>query len=392
MKSLSVTRKIIEKDGKGVLEFGITESPIPSESNLKDDQVIVAIEAAPINPSDIGPLFAPSYGGIGRFDGTTSSLDAAGHTITALPIHDKTFRATPASMIGKAMRVGNEGAGHVVAAGKGERAQSLKGKLVACMGMGGSYGQHAVVSARQCIEHAEGTTAEEAASSWVNPLTALAMVKTMKAEGHTGIVHTAAASQLGQMLVKICLADGVPLVNVVRRGEQAELLRSLGARHIVDTSAKTWQRDMVDAMAASGATIAFDATGGGSLGFEILKAMETAAVRRGSAGTSYGSTTFKKLYIYGGLNAGEPLLLRPHAGLGGFAWSVAGFLLGQGTAKIAEEEKQRVAREIKTTFATHYSQRLSLDQMLDVNTMKAYQSQSSNRKMLVTPQAITSRL
>jgi len=392
MSSLSVSRRIVERDGKGVLEFSITRATAPSESNLKADQVLVAIEAAPINPSDIGPLFAPSYGGIGRFDGTTSSIDAAGHAVTALPIPDKTFRSVPASMIGKHTRVGNEGAGRVIGAGKGARAQSLKGKLVACMGMGGSYGQHAVVNVRQCMEHMEGTSAEEAASSWVNPLTALGMVKTMKVEGHTGIVHTAAASQLGQMLVKICLADNVPLVNVVRRQEQADLLKSIGANYVVNTSAKSYQTDLVDAMMASGSTIAFDATGGGALGFEILKAMEIAAVRRGSSRTSYGSTTFKKLYIYGGLNAGEPLILRPHDGLGGFAWSVAGFLLGQGTARITEEDKQRVAREIKTTFATYYSQRLTLDQMLDVNVMKEYQAKSSNKKVLITPQASASQL
>jgi NADPH:quinone reductase-like Zn-dependent oxidoreductase len=231
----------------------------------------------------------------------------------------------------------------------------------------------------------EGTTAEDAASSFVNPLTALGMVKTMRAEGHTGIVHTAAASQLGQMLVKICLADRIPLVNVVRRPQQADLLKSIGAEYVVISSAKTYEKDLVDAVATSGATIAFDATGGGTLGFEIIKAMETAAVRRGSGMTGYGSSTYKKLYIYGGLNAAEPLTLRPHAGMGGFSWSVAGFLLGSNAAVITAEDKQRVAREIKTTFATTYSRRLSLEQMLDVATMKEYQAQSSNNKALVTP-------
>jgi len=188
------------------------------------------------------------------------------------------------------------------------------------------------------------------------------------------------------MLVKICLADGVPLVNVVRRQEQADLLKSIGAQYVVNTSLKTYEKDLVDALVASGATIAFDATGGGTLGFEIIKGMEMAALRKGGGMTSYGSSTFKKLYIYGGLNAGEPLVLRPHAGMGGFSWSVAGFLLGQGTAKITEEDKLRVAREIKTTFATSYSRRLSLEQMLDVKMMKEYQAQSSNNKALVTPQ------
>merc|ERR550525_836224 len=203
----------------------------------------------------------------------------------------------------------------------------------------------------------------------------------MRAEGHSGIVHTAAASQLGQMLVKICLADGIPLVNIVRRQEQVDLLKSIGAQFVVNTSAKNYEKDLVDALAVSGATIAFDATGGGTLGFEIIKAMEAAALRKGSGMTGYGSSTFKKLYIYGGLNAGEPLLLRPHAGMGGFSWSVAGFLLD--TRHITEEDKQRVAREIKTPFATTYSRRLSLEQMLDVSMMREYQAQASNNKVLI---------
>ena len=271
---------------------------MPSEAELKDDEVLVAIEAAPINPSDIGPLFAPSYGGIGRFDGVETGTDDAGRATTALPVPDKTFAAvkdTP--MMGRATRVGNEGAGRVVGAGSSPAAQALKGKLVACMGMGGSYSQHAVVNVAQCMEHLEGTTAEQAASSFVNPLTAVGMVKTMKAEGHSGIVHTAAASQLGQMLVKLCKADGIPLVNVVRRPEQVELLESIGAEFVVDSSADSYESDLVKAMAGSGATICFDALGGGTLGFEIIRAMETAANMSGSERTGYGSTTFKKLYI-----------------------------------------------------------------------------------------------
>lgn len=393
MSSLQVTRTIIEKDGKGFLQFNVAEKPLPDESKLADDQVLVAIEAAPINPSDIGPLFVPSYGGIGRFDGAVSSVDAAGRKAVALPLPDKTFNAMKGTKaVGRATRVGNEGAGHVVLAGKGAEAQSLRGKLVSVVGMGGTYGQHVIATVAQCIVHNEGTTAEEAASSYVNPLTALGMTKTMRIEGHTGIVHTAAASQLGQMLVKICKADGIPLVNIVRRQEQVDILKSLGAEYVVNTSAKTYEQDLVDALSASGATIAFDATGGGTLGFEIIKSMETAAVRKGAGMNNYGSATFKKLYIYGGLNAGEPLILRPHAGMGGFNWAVAGFLLGSGSAAITADDKQRVANEIKTTFATTYSRRLSLENMLEVPEMVEYQKQASNSKSLVTPHATASRL
>jgi len=391
MSALAVTRTLVEKDGKGFLEFRVAEGAIPAESALKDDEVLVSIEAAPINPSDIGPLFIPSQGGIGRFGGALASADSNGRTTTALPVADKSFKAMKKAH-GRPGRVGNEGAGRVVAAGKGEKAQSLKGKLVAVMGAGGTYAQYGVVNVDNCLEHFDGTTAEDAASSFVNPLTALGMTKTMRGEGHTGIVHTAAASQLGQMLVKICLADGIPLVNVVRRQEQVDLLKSLGAQHIVNTSSASYQADLVEALSATGATIAFDATGGGTLGFEILKSMETAAVRRGVPMSPYGSTAFKKLYIYGGLNAGEPLTLYPHAGMGGFSWSVAGFLLGTGHSAITEDSKQRVAREIKTTFATTYARRLSLEQMLDVATMAEYQKQASNSKALVTPQVVSSKL
>lgn len=388
MASLSVTRTIVEKDGKGFLEFNIAETSLPKESDLKDDEVLIALEAAPINPSDIGPLFMPSHGGIGKFDGAASSKDARGRAVTALPVPDKTMKAMKGSKImGRASRVGNEGAGRVVAAGRGAAAQGLMGKLVAG-GFGGTYAQHVVVKAAACIAHHNGTTAEEAASSMVNPLTSLGMTNTMRAEGHTGIVHTAAASQLGQMLVKICKADGIPLVNIVRRQEQVDMLKAIGAEYVVDSSAKTFGKDLVEALVATGATIAFDATGGGTLGFEIIKSMETAATRKGAAMNGYGSSTFKKLYIYGGLNAGEPLMLRPHGGMGGFTWAVAGFLMGVGPAAITADMKQRVADEIKTTFATSYSQRLTLEEMLDVAAMKLYQKQSSNSKALVTPQVV----
>ena len=350
---------------------------------------MIAVEAAPINPSDIGPLFMPSHGGIGRFDGAVRSRDEKGRAVTSLPIPERGFAGLKGGkMIGRGTRVGNEGAGTVIAAGKGARAQALKGKMVAAMGMGGSYGQHAVVHVDQTIEHLPGTTAAEAASSFVNPLTALGMVKTMHAEGHTGIVHTAAASQLGQMLVKICKKDGIPLVNVVRRQEQVDILKAIGAEYVVNSSADSFTKDLVAAMEASGATICFDALGGGTLGFEIVKAMETAAMRKGGPGSNYGSSTFKKLYIYGGLNAGEPLTLRPHAGMGGFSWSVAGFLLGSGAATITDEDKQRVAKEINSTFATRYSRRISLEEMLSVENMKAYQAQKSNDKALVMPHMV----
>jgi NADPH2:quinone reductase len=193
--------------------------------------VLVAIEAAPINPSDIGPLFAPSYGGIGRFDGIQKGVDANGRVTTALPLPDRTWAAMKGSKaVGRPNRVGNECAGRVIGAGPGAAAQALKGKVVAAMGTGGSYSQHAVVNVAQCLVHNEGTSAEEAASSFVNPLTALGMVKTMHAENHTGIVHTAAASQLGQMLVRRS-----PLTNCVLLA--AAVACALAVRSLTATAA-----------------------------------------------------------------------------------------------------------------------------------------------------------
>ena len=385
--SLALHRTIT---AEGRLEFSIADSPLPRADELKDDEVLIRVEAAPINPSDIGPLFSPSYGGIGRFDGYRRWTDAAGRAAASLPIPKKTWeRMRGSAAVGRAVRVGNEGAGRVVAAGRGAAAQALMGKLVSAIALGASYGQHAVAQVRRTLAHADGTTAEEAASSFVNPLTALGMVKTMRAEGHTGIVHTAAASQLGQMLVKICLAEDIPLVCVVRRSEQVALLKDLGAKHAVSTSSASYEQELIEAVGVAGATICFDALGGGTVGFEVIKAMETAALRAHGRASNYGSGVFKKLYIYGGLNAGQPLILRPHAGMGGFSWAVAGFVLDSGTAIITEEDKQRVAREIKSTFRTVYSRRLTLQQMLDLENMAEYQAQKSNSKALVLPWATT---
>ena len=393
MTTLCLTRTIEEgPDGKGWLRFRVSERALPD--SLRPHEVLIQIEAAPINPSDIGPLFTPSYGGIGRFDGVQFSRDDNGRVTTALPLPDSTWKGLKGNtkVVGKAQRRGNEGAGRVIRAGSDAGAQLLVGKLVSLIGGNGTYAQHCVADARAVMVHHDGTTAAEAASSFVNPLTALGMVKTMRAEGHTGIVHTAAASQLGQMLLKICLKDNVPLVNVVRRPEQVQLLREMGAKWVVDTSSKTYEADLTSALIESRATICFDATGGGTLGFEIIRGMETAATRRGDPRNPYGSSTFKKLYIYGGLNAGQPVTLKPFA-MGGFAWSVAGFLLDINDPKdINADDKARVASEITTTFSTTYARELSLAQMLDPKAMTEYQAQKTGTKSLVRPQLLGSAL
>ena len=381
---LKLTKTIIEQNNKGYVQFNLVEKPYISSKTLKPNQVVVQILAAPINPSDIGPLFSPSHGGIGKFDNAITTSDSNGRPSTSLPIPGR----YPKKLVGKAIKVGNEGSGRVIATGTSPAAQNLKGKLVAVIGGVGSYSQNVIVNVSQCMVHHNTTTPEEAASSYVNPMTSLGMVKTMHAENHTGIVHTAAASQLGQMLVKICLKDNIPLVNIVRRQEQVDLLKKLGAKYVVNTSSSTFQNDLLTALVETKATIAFDALGGGDLGFQIIKNMEKAAVKTNPATNNYGSSTFKKLYIYGGLNAGQPLVLKPHAGMGGFSWAVAGFLMGVGAATITDADKIRVANEITTTFSTKYSQKLTLNHMLDPNRMIEYQAQKSNSKSLVVPYGI----
>jgi NADPH2:quinone reductase len=214
------------------------------------------------------------------------------------------------------------------------------------------YSQYRCLKAAQCLPLPPGTSAVDGASCFVNPLTTLGMIETMRLEGHSALVHTAAASNLGQMLVKLCNKDGIELVNVVRRPEQAEMLRALGAKHVCDSSAATFMQDLTEALVATSATIAFDAIGGGKQGGQILACMEAAALRKGSGYSRYGSTTHKQLYIYGGLDRGPTVLNRAF----GMAWGVGGWLLTPFLVKIgaerAQQLRERVAAEIKTTFAS----------------------------------------
>jgi NADPH:quinone reductase-like Zn-dependent oxidoreductase len=287
-----------------------------------------------------------------------------------------------APRVGQSMPVGNEGAGTVIKAGK--NAQALMGKKVATVG-GAMYSQYRTARMTDVLPLPEGASAADGASCFVNPLTSLAMVETMRAEGHTAIVHTAAASNLGQMLVKICLKDEVPLVNVVRKPDQAKLLTDLGAKHVVDTSAATFLEDLTNAIIATKATIAFDAIGGGKLGSQILTAMEVAANKNATTYSRYGSSTFKQLYIYGALDTSPTELVRSY----GFSWSVSGFLLTPFLQKIGPQKagqlRARVAKELKTTFASHYSHTISLAEALDPSVMSAYLKRATGDKYLIDP-------
>ena len=359
---------------EGTLELSLATIPVPKPA---DDEVLVRVEASPINPSDLGLLF-------GMADMTTAaasgSKDAPIVTAT-IPVG---LRKAVAARAGQSLPVGNEGGGVVVEAGSSERAQALLGKTVGILG-GAMYTQYRVVKAKQCLMMHDGVTSAESASCFVNPLTALGMVETMKAEGFTALCHTAAASNLGQMLQKICLKDGVDLVNVVRKQEQVDLLKGIGAKYVCNSSSDSFMADLTEAFAETGAYIAFDATGGGKLAGQLLTAMEAAAMKSAGDYNRYGSDQFKQVYIYGGLDRSPTTLNRNF----GFSWNLGGWLLTPFLQKVgfdeAEKLRQRVADEIKTTFASHYTQEVSLAEALSLNAISVYGQQSTGEKYLINP-------
>lgn len=341
------------------------------------DEVLIKVEGTPINPSDLGGLLAMADMSTARASGT------ADRPVITADIPEK-FQAAMAPRAGKALQVGNEGAGEVVAAGASADAQALMGRTVAVLG-GAMYAQYRVARADQCLVLNEGTSARDGASCFVNPLTALGMVETMRLEGHTALVHTAAASNLGQMLVKICVNDDVGLVNIVRKEEHVSLLRDLGATHVVNSSTDSYVADLTGALAETGATLGFDAIGGGRTTSQILSCMEMAQASQGGAAGPYGSTTHKQVYIYGGLDREATTLNRSY----GMAWGIGGWLLPPFLARIgqeaAEKLRQRVADEIHTTFASSYTAEVSLAEMLTVEALQTYAKQATGEKYLVNP-------
>ncbi len=369
-------RSLVTADATLELTLEWVDTPQP-----RDHEVIVQVEAAPINPSDLGLL-------LGGADPKTAVTTGAGEGIkTVLELSPGVF-AGQRVRAGQSLPVGNEGSGIVIAAGSSDEAQALLGRTVGGIG-GAMYSQYRCLPASACLSFPEGTSFPAAASWFVNPMTALAMVETMRMEGHKALIHTAAASNLGQMLVKICQQDGVKLVNVVRKPEQADLLRGLGAEYVCDSSKDTFTDDLVDALVATGATIAFDATGGGTWASDILAAMEVAANwASDAAGTfnRYGSSVHKQVYIYGGLDRGPTVLNRSF----GMVWSLGGWLLTPFLMKAGPEVQQRlrgrVAAEINTTFASSYAKEISLSGVLDVNEVAVYALQATGTKFLVRPQ------
>ncbi len=358
----------------GQLEISLVSIATPAPA---PDEVVVRIEGTPLNPSDIGLLF-------GAADISTAKITGSGASaVVTMQVPDRAMKGM-AARLGQSMPVGNEGAGTVVATGDSDAARTLMGKKVAVLG-GAMYSQLRTMKAAQCLVLPADATAADGASCFVNPLTSLGMVETMRLEGHKALVHTAAASNLGQMLNRICLKDGVGLVNIVRKPEQALLLKSQGAKHVCDASSPTFMDDLTQALVDTGATLAFDAIGGGKLAGQILACMEAALNKTAKEYSRYGSTTHKQVYIYGGLDLAPTEFNRSF----GMAWGMGGWLLFPFLQRIgadaAQKLRERVVSELKTTFASTYSREISLAEALDPQQIAIYGQRSTGTKYLINP-------
>jgi NADPH:quinone reductase-like Zn-dependent oxidoreductase len=365
-------RSLIKKSGE--LEISLLKVTTPEPG---PDEVVVRVEATPINPSDLGLL-------TGAADLSTVKLSGSKETpVITAKVPEAGMKAM-AGRLEESMPVGNEGAGVVVKTGSSDAAKALMGRTVSMIG-GAMYAQYRCLRVNECMPLPAGTTAAEGASWFVNPLTALGMTETMRREGHKALVHTAAASNLGQMLNKICLKDGIGLVNIVRSKEQSDLLRKLGAKHVVDSSVASFMDDLTNALAETGATIAFDAIGGGRLAGQILTGMEAAINKTAKAYSRYGSNVHKQVYIYGSLDT-RPVEINRSFGM---AWGVGGWLLFPFLMKVGPVEgqklRERVISELKTTFASHYTRVVSLQEALDPANLAVYAKRATGEKFLINP-------
>ena len=365
-------RSLIKNGGE--LEISLASVPTPEPG---PDEVVVRVEASPINPSDLGLL-------VGAADMTTAKASGTKDSPVITAKGPEAGMRAMAGRLDESMPVGNEGAGIVIKTGSSDAAKALMGKTVAMIG-GAMYAQYRCLRVAECLPLPAGITPAEGASCFVNPLTALGMTETMRREGHKALVHTAAASNLGQMLNKICLKDGIGLVNIVRSEEQAGILRKIGARHVVDSTAASFMDDLTNALVETGATIAFDAIGGGKLAGQILTGMETAINKTAKVYSRYGSSVHKQVYIYGGLDLRPTELNRGF----GMAWDVGGWLLTPFLQKIGPADgarlRQRVVDELKTTFASHYTQIVSLQEALQLNHIATYGKRATGEKYLINP-------
>ena len=365
-------RSLIKSSGE--LEISLLSVPTPEPG---PDEVVVRVEATPINPSDLGLLTGAADLSTVRVSGSKES------PVVTAKVPEAGMRAM-AGRLDQSMPVGNEGAGVVIRTGSSEAAKALMGKTVSMIG-GAMYAQYRCIRVSECMPLPAGTSAAEGASWFVNPLTSLGMTETMRREGHKALVHTAAASNLGQMLNKICLKDGIPLVNIVRSREQTDLLRKIGAKHVVDSTSPAFVDDLTNALVETGATIAFDAIGGGKLAGQILTCMETAINKNAKDYSRYGSNVHKQVYIYGSLDPRPVELVRTF----GMAWGVGGWLLFPFLMKIGRADSQklreRVVNELKTTFASHYTRVVSLPEALDLANLAIYAKRATGEKFLINP-------
>ncbi|GAC15938.1 zinc-binding dehydrogenase [Aliiglaciecola lipolytica] len=359
---------------KGELTISLKERDVPT---LKPHEVLVEMHASPINPSDMWPMFGPANLQQGTYDVSTKEFKA--------PV-PQSMLGSVKSRLDQMLPIGNEGAGKVVEAGSSDSAQALLGKTVGILS-GATYSQYCVVPFQACIAHQDDTSARAAASSFVNPLTAMGMVETMRSEGHSALVHTAAASSLGVMLNKICIAENIPLVNIVRKPEQVEILKKLGAKHICNSTSDSFQKDLYEAIDATGATLAFDAIGGGELVSHILTAMERVGSKDAKGFNTYGSADNKQVYIYGGLDFSPTILNRAY----GMTWGIGGWLLMQFLGKQTPEKitklHHKVANEINTTFAIDFTEELTFDQVLQPEVIQKYMAKKTGEKFFLNPNA-----
>jgi len=364
----------------GTLTLSVAEVAI---TDPDDDEVIVEMEAAPINPSDLVLLLGPAD--LSTLKTIPGEPPGLAFTVPAARLRATTGRPdqSAAGRLDRSLAVGIEGAGTVVAAGK--NAQALKGKLVAMFSVG-AYAQYRKIRAQDVTLLPPGATAEQGAAMFINPLTALGFVETARTGGHTAIIHTAAASSLGQMLQRVCLADDIPLINIVRSPGQVDLLRSIGAKIVLNSRDEDFREQLVGAILQTGASVAFDPIGGGCLGSDLLEAMEEAAVRRTAADSRSEVDTLKQLYIYGFLDVGPTILNRGYIG---DDWSVAGWrlppFLKRAGPEVGQRLRSRVVDELTTTFTSNYTRVIGLAEALQPDVLRAYERKATGEKFLIDP-------
>lgn len=355
----------------GTLRLALAERAVDQPG---EGEVVVRLEAAPINPSDLMTLLGPADPALARSAGGET-------TIAVEPDAARDY----AGRFGVPLEPGLAGAGTVVAAGR--NGEALIGRKVALLSMRrGTFGQYVTVSAAECAPLPDGISARQGADVFCNPMTALSIVETVRLEGHAGLIHTAAASNLGQMLVRICAEDGLPLVNVVRREEQVRLLADLGAEHVCVSSSPTFAEDLRAAIAATGATIAFDAIGGGAMPGLLLEAMEDVAAAAMGFYSPYGSLGLKQVFIYGHLDRSPTVL---HNARYGMLWDLRHWAMPQTLARVTPERvgemQQRVLAGLASTFASHYARELSLAEALEPDALRAYARMATGKKVLINP-------